>query len=221
MTRTIDTTLITEKNKTTSTASWIWLFETQIDADDALRAAKYTTDVSWPTAAPDVFDAYPIAFDFIGESGDGRQRTTTVSIPNADKQLLEKIRANTGLVDKRVIIRLTHSSQLDKTSIPEWLFDIADSTVTRDVITWTLGLMNIFSLKVPFNQYLRGSCRFQFGTPDSPCPYQKDAPGTAFTTCEKTWEACEARGLDQVRLGMQRTLPRMFGGFRSIPRPRN
>jgi len=220
MTRDMDTTLVTEKNKLTSTTPWIWLFECRVNADDAIRVAKYTADVAWPTSSPNTYDAFNVAFDFIGESGDGKSRLTTLTIANADLQLLEYVRANTGLVGKRVMVRLVHSAHLDQASVPEWLFDVADCSVDRESISWTLGAIEGYELKIPYNQYNRAACRFQFGTAESPCPYLKTAVGAKYSTCEKTWEACEIRGADQTRIGVQKTLPRMAGLFRSIPRPR-
>ena len=60
--RTLPADFVTEKQKLTQTAPWIWLLECRVDENNAIRAAKYTTSVTWPAVTGDTFHGYPITF---------------------------------------------------------------------------------------------------------------------------------------------------------------
>jgi len=219
MARTLPNDFVTEKNKTSQTAPWIWLVECRIDADNAIRVCQYTANVTWPTAGGNEYKAYPIRFDTLGSSSDDGEQATTVTISNADRQLTSYLEDNAGLGGKPVIVRLVHSSHLDETTVPEWRFEIADCSISRAAITWQLGPFSLYSWQTPYRRFNRGFCNHTYGQIDTGCPYNLDAPN-AMTSCEKTWEDCELHGDNQVINNIERTCPRMCGVFRGFALPK-
>jgi len=218
--RNLPTDFIAEKNKTANTAPWIWLFECRINADEALRVCQYTADVTWPSGGGGyLYHAYPITFDRFASSTDNELQGATITIPNADEQIVPYIRDNNGLIDKVLMVRLVHSSHLDETAVPEWRFEIADCVVDRQSITWQVGPLDVFARSVPYRRYNRDSCGHKYGVAWSDCPYDKAAPGS-LPSCGRTWDDCVEHGDDQVRRGVQRTCPALWGGFKSIPLPK-
>lgn len=220
MTRTLPTDFITEKQKLRQTAPWIWLFECRVDSANAIRAAKYTTNVTWPAVTGDTFHAYPITFSSLAHATDARIRTTTLTVPNANRALTQYLEENNGLRDKDVYIRLSHSSHLDETNVPEFQFTVTDCNLDRNQIAFVLGSINAATLRIPYQKIDANHCRHQYGRIGFGCPYLTGAPG-ALQYCAKTRAECIKHGNDQEANNQERTLARMFGGFHRMPLPVN
>jgi len=215
MPRTLPAATVTAKNLLANTAPFIWLFECRIDEDNAIRVCQYTEDVSWNG---DTYEAYPIRFDFLGASTDDQNHVANVTIGNADRQFLDYLNDNNGLVDKTVKVRWVSSDDLSTTdNVPEWHFEIADCQVTRQAIVWQLGPLDVFSRQCPHHFFNRDHCRWRFGSKQ--CAYDAERTGS-LQSCEKTWKACVEHGDDEVAANLPRLHPAMWGGFRAIPQPR-
>jgi len=215
MTRTLPSQYVTDKNLLSNTAPFVWLFECRVDDDNAIRVCRYTADVTW---SGNVYEAYPIEFDFLSASTDDETHTATVTIGNADEQFLTNLNANNGLVDKVVKIRWVNTNDLaTTTNVPEWHFEIADCTVTREAIVWQLGALDVFSRQCPHRFFNRGHCGSQYG---SACCGYDTTRALALPSCDKTWDDCVKHGEDEAANNLQRNHPAMWGGFRGIPMPR-
>ena len=216
MPRDIAPDIYTEINKTSQTAPFIWLLEVRQDDDTAIRVCRYTTQITW---GGDVYYPFPFTIDRVSESTDGANQVATVSVIDPRGDLTETLNATNGLTDAVVMVRLVHSENLDETDVLEFRYKVSACTRSAQdkTITWTLGEMSVFGWDAPYQLYRRAVCIWAFGGAE--CLYDTNTPG-AYTTCDKTWPACVARGVREAAAGLERKHPRRWGGCKDIPLPR-
>lgn len=210
--RTLPAQYVTDINKLANKIPFAWLFEVRLDADDAIRVAKYTANVTWNG---DVYYAYPIEFDVLSSSSDGEITGARVTIPNADQQLGSYLEDNEGFVDRAVVIRLVNTNDLATVvNVPEFHYEVTGATIARESVSFELGPPDVFSRQLPACRYSRESCRWTYKSRE--CGYIGNLP-----RCERTHADCVKHGDDEVANNRERLHPARFGGFPGIAVARN
>ncbi len=219
----LDSDYATEKNKLAQVNSFLWCAELQLPhvdgefdptLNEAIRVVSNTQEVTFPSSGGPVYYPFPMRFSGWTSSAEGDMRPATLTIPNADKQLMSYIDDNDGLNGKRVVMRLVHTSFLAKTSpLLQLEYDISKCVFTPEVVIFTIGPIDLFSRDVPHQKFYRWTCRWRFGSDE--CGYE--GPNTF---CDKTLKGrngCIVQGLSEIANGLQQNHPSRFGGFPASP----
>jgi phage-related protein len=168
--KTLNASLVLEKNKLYSKAPWIHLFAIVIDSDTTIYRAAYPEDVTWNGQT---YTATPIWIDPEKQTSSGRLADLTVHIANVDQTISAYVE-NNQLTGNNVTIYIVSASDLSITS------DILSSTyrinrirTTETVASFELGHDDLFALQLPHQRFVRDKCRFVYG------PTHRSAGGAA------------------------------------------
>ena len=203
-------------------APWIWLYELQTadDPPQRYRLTNFTQSVEYGANSSGdrlVYSPAPIVHSDIEETTDGSLPTITITVGHAGPIVAQTVDAADGFVEQPCRIMLVSSLDLEN---PDAAIvqtgEVVAATVASDSIAFRVSAFNLYQLQFPSFIYARRRCRWIFGS--SECGYNTQAVGAAFSTCEKTLDACEERGDDEVTRGLVRRHPARFGGFPGIPR---
>lgn len=221
MARFLSTTQVTKKNVLNLTEPWAWLFEVQHSDTEAIRVTPYTEQITYQTH---IYYPFPLAFSPFSEASDSRNPNLTITAFNASGELQAFLDAADGFVDKDLVLRLIHTSELTDAPALEITFQIIGATAEFDNVTWTLGTLDLYKIRVPHQKFLRGHCRNPYNTPTRQsagsivsrvCGYVG-----SLTKCDKTLNGpngCIVHGDDEVTNGNPRLHPLRFGGAPGIP----
>ena len=167
MVRTVPDDFVAEIVRVANESPLIPLFEIDVSATERLRIAPYLRQVTWPASGGNTYEPFPLLFDAFRESGEEDATTATVTIPNADRQLIPTLIANRGLTDKAVVCHLVSKDTLDETVAIQWDYEIGHAAATMDVITFELGAAEVYEHTGPSQRYSRWHCGWTFGDPDT------------------------------------------------------
>ena len=220
------------KNELVVEEPFVWLYEIDVPAATpggsprALRLTNYSEALEYGTDSlgdPLTFSPFPISHGVIRSSQSGDIVAIQVTVGNATREIGELIDAFGGLVGEAVKVRLINIESIaDPQAILVWRTRIADASLTTEGIGFELRPARLERAKVPGLRYSAIRCRHEFGQPR--CGYvilasPGETVGTGFSTCARTFSACEERGLDEAARSLQNRHPTpRFGGFPGIPR---
>ena len=207
---------------------WIWLWEFVLD-DPApptsptwCNLTPYEHDVTWSApprdgyaGGPVTFSAFNMEHSAIETSGEGNLPSMEVTLDNTARFLmrtleqvdLEGNRATLWLLNAATVLSLP-------TAYLEWNFEIVSARVTRKAVGIQLEMPNFFERRVPNDAYNASRCRWlKFGGTE--CGYVINT-SAAFSTCDRSLDACVERGLDEAIRGIPVLHPLRFGGYPGI-----
>lgn len=199
---------------------FVWLFAAPVPTTPVTmyRLTNYTEIISWGTDSvgdPILWYPYPIAHHGIPQTAEGDLPSIRIDVGNATRELMADIESYDGLVGQDLDIYLVSIDDLgNRTPAIHEQAQITGCVAKNEVLSFTVAAYNLYRARFPSERYVGKHCRFQFG--GNLCGYNV-ALGN-FTTCPKTFEACEERGDDEVANGFDRQHPERFGGFLGIPR---
>lgn len=203
-------------------APWIWLYELQTadDPPQRYRLTNFTQSVEFgqnQNGEPLVYSPAPITHGAIEENTEGSLPTINVTIGNAGPLIGATLDAAAGFVEQPVRIMLVSSLDI-ASGVPavSQKGEVVAAKLAGTSISFKVSAFNLFQLQFPPFVYARRRCRWIFGSGE--CGYNAASAGAGFTDCDKTLEACEARGDDEVLRGLSRNHPARFGGWPGIPR---
>lgn len=166
MTRTIPDDFVAETLKIAQEEPFIELFEIDVSATQKLRITPYLRAVVWPSGGGgDTYEPFPLLYDALRESSEEDATTATITIPNADRQLIPQLIANRGLTDKSVVIHLVNKNTLDETVAIKWDYEVAHVAATMQTIIFELGAAELYEHTAPHQRYSRWHCNWTFGDP--------------------------------------------------------
>jgi phage-related protein len=206
----------------------IWLAEIEVSPatpsahQQLFRFTTYHRDVEWPLSAPlqTIWNPMQMEVGNLELSGEGDLPHLDLAFGNASRFAMRYLHAYDGLVGRPVTTWLLTEAGLsiaypNQESLKPWQWEVQGCVANATTITLTLGTANLFHAKSPPQRYVPARCRhIPFGGPA--CGYIVNA-AAAFTTCDKTFANCIARGNDEVARNLPRLHPRRFGGFPGIP----
>jgi phage-related protein len=203
----------------------IFLAEVEVPTDPQTRY-RLTTHVvdtvfgTSSTGADVTYYRFPIDFDSIKTDVEGSIPIISFMIANGDPALLSTLFTHRGMTGRPVVLRFVLQSELDDvTSHIRFDGKVRAVRVREDGIAFSVSATNLYGRQKPSRRYQAKRCRVtEFGNAE--CGYPKNATGAAFSTCPRTLAACEARGDDEVVLGLPRQHPERFNAELSMARNR-
>lgn len=211
---------VQEKNKLHTVSTWHELWEVRIET-----AVGTVANIVGHTSAV-VFDGvtyqpFPISRAEFTVSNDGTLVDTTVTISNVDRAVQSLLETSDNYFrGQTVIYRLVNSATLaTTTAVITERFRVGMVELSPITATFHLGHVNLYDQTFPGNRFIRGRCRWVYGSAD--CGYDKTQSGAISASCDKTLNGaagCTAHGANEVTNGKPRLHPLRFGGFPSIPR---
>lgn len=229
MSMSLPPSLRTEVEKPHGSAPFIWLLEieafpaTAHDPAQVMRFTTYHREIAWPVGHPlgITWSPFPFEVGNIELSGEGDLPHVDINIGNTTRFAMQYLHAAGGFEGRPVKLYLLTEAGLslaypDQESIA-WRFTVAGSVANTESVTLRLAAANFFHVKTPPDRYVPARCRWPFG--GNECGYVVNAV-SAFTTCNKTFSDCVARGNDEAALLRPVLHPRRFGGFPGIPQQR-
>jgi len=199
---TLPSGIITEKNKLSSTGSWIILLELAFPSESTVYLAHNTEDVAWPDgdASEETYQAFPFELDDVEEDGKGGLPSFTIRVSNVGRALVSIIDQHAGAIGATATLRVVHSDHLDDTNpVFSESYTIISCSIDLQWATFTLGAENPLRQRSPRQRYLMDHCRYK-EFKGTLCGY-----ADAESSCDRTLKQCEDYG-NSAR----------FGGFPSI-----
>lgn len=196
----ISTGATEDKNKLTSSVSWIDLLEFTYETEDPVRVCSYDTEVTWNS-----YTWTPVAFTKpeIEETKESQIPDVSISFYDVTQTIIPIIDTYDGAVGASVTLYTVLSTQLDSNTpeIEESMQVLSTTYDYNSIITFKLGAENLLNQKCTPNRFLKNFCRYsEFG--GELCGYT----GTE-TECNRSFSRC-------MELGNQSR----FGGFPAIGR---
>jgi len=218
MTDQLPADLIAAKEKLHDTEAVVWLAEVHISDTQALRLARNTGNVTWPSGGDGhVYYAYDFDFDQIHMSSDDQHRAMTAETSHADSQLVALFETHKGFVGKRAVIRKVWLDNLDETNVPGVMYKIKGvSESASGGVKWTLGELDLEERQEPHRYYDPAFCPYGLG--DSRCGFDLNRPN-APTYCDKSLDGpdgCKKKGEWEKQNNYPVLHPKRFGGFPGI-----
>lgn len=222
MPETIASALVTEKNKVHNVTPWVWLFEVQVDATQAMRVAGHHSSV---THGGNSYVPFPIAVGPQSRDARGVLQQVEVVVSNLSREVVGYLEAS-KLLDQQVTIRLVHASN-PANKVHESTYSILEATVTSKAATFLLGPYGLLKATFPAQRFMRTRCRWEYGL--AGCAYDTTMPNLVAatypnfdpSTCDLglgTDNGCRVHGHNEVANGRPRLHPLRFGGFPGIPK---
>jgi len=222
MAETLSTSLVKQKNRMHDLSPWVWLFEIQFDATNAIRIAGHDKDF---THNGNVYSPFPVAVAVQSRDGRGVLADLEVTVSNFQQVVAAQVEAG-NFLGKRVTVRLVSTSAPNE-AIHEGVYVIKEATVTSAVVTFVVGVHNLFAAQFPSQRYNRTRCRHIYGKAgcnyDTTLPNLISGPSPLFVPAKcdlglDTSNGCRVHGDNEVANGVPRRHPLNFGGFPGIPK---
>lgn len=177
--------IIPELNSLSNTDGVILLCEIQLpDSAVTLRLARNTDDITWDG---ETWTKFPFDLDDLGEGKNGEAPQVAIRVSNVNRAIQSYIEEVDGGVDGTVILRLVHAAHLDLDEIVRLDYTVLGCHADSKNVTFTLGTVNLFSMRFPQSRILKNQCRWKFK--DSRCGYSGGE-----STCNKTLARCREIG---------------------------
>lgn len=174
--KTLNASLILEKNKLASASPWIILFEIEIDDSTTLRLAAYLEDVTFDS---NTYTAFPAIVDALKEDSQGKLNTLNISVANINRTISAYVE-NNNMLGRDVTIKIVNSAYLtDNTAYISFTYRVNKIHISDEVAVFELGHENLFLMNLPRQRYVRTKCRHAYK--DSRCGYTG-----AMLTCDYT-----------------------------------
>lgn len=184
--RSLPSNIINEKNRLSTTSSFIWLTEITLldDAGTVLKLAANQEDV---IVGATTYTAFPFIFGPQKSNSDGQLTTVTLSVSNITREIQVYLDLLDGGIGSSVKMILVNTELLteDYTEL-EMDFTITGTQSDENFAVFTLGSPNLLRQRFPLNRYLSDSCRWVFR--EIECGYSD-----ALLTCGRTFDQCEER----------------------------
>lgn len=194
--RSISTAFATEKNKLANRPIRIYKIYDYDGIGGELRFAEYDADITFNSQ---VYTAFPIRIDSVGENSTGEIESVRVSISNVSQFIQAKLEVY-DLRGKKVSIYTGMIGMFNVADVIEEIFYIDSYGANVETADFILtGKFDVMSLELPARKFWRNYCSWKFKS--TQCGY-----GGAETTCNKTFLRCTELNNKQ-----------RFGGFPSIP----
>ena len=192
---------IVEKNSLDTDNAWLILLEITIQNTTSgplvLRLVRNTDSINWNNQT---WTAFPFELDPPKQNSNGEMPNFTVRVSNVTRTVEGYLEQAGGGVGAQVRIMVVLSKHLEITT-PELDEEFSVQSVNYDEnwVSFVLtGAVNLFR-RVPLRRYLKNFCPFQYKGLEC-------RSTSRLSTCDKSYEACKARG------NLQR-----FGGEPGIP----
>lgn len=222
MPETINSVLVTEKNKVHNTAPWIWLFEIAIDGTEVVRVAGYHSNIAY---GGQTYTAFPIQIGVQSRDARGVLNEIEIIISNLSREIAGYLESG-KIIDQKVKVRCVHSANLAQ-KIHEGIYSVLSATLTLSVAIFLIGPYNLMKATFPAQRYNRTRCRWDYG--GAGCGYTISLPNNIAgtnplfvpATCDlglETSNGCRVHGLNEVANGLPKKHPLRFGGFPGIPK---
>jgi len=201
--------LKTAKNAINDDEAWLVLFEVHVTDTEVFRLVNNEQAI---TFASNVYSPFPIGFEQIEETSAGDLPYINVVVSNQDRMISAYLESHGGLLDRKVVMRIVHQSNLASSSATiESTLMIREVSITEEAANFRLSHHPFFEVDLPHQTYYRHRCRWAFASGE--CGWVIATGGTGSgTACDKTLEGsngCEVHN-NAAR----------FGGFPGIPRRR-
>jgi lambda family phage minor tail protein L len=170
------------------------------DGSDKCFAA-YNHDVVFDGVT---YTAFPITHDQITENTKGEIDSVKVQCSNVSR-LIEYYLQNYDLRGKKVSIKLVDADLLDNPDAYIEHVNFIDSYTSnvKDVVFTLMSKFDILNLMLPSILWMRDWCQWEFASPAVRALGRGDECGYtgAETTCNRSWQRCQALGNSRRFLG--------------------
>ena len=183
---TISTNATQEKNKITSSGSFILLLEVILDGT-SVYLCNNVENITWNNIE---WLAAPFSIGDITETKEAELPTIDLSIIDLERRLTPDLENYSGGVGVGVWLRIINTALLNETTaLREDYFDILETSVDHmNRITFKLGVENLMNYRSPKNRFLKSHCRYKVFKGNQ-CGYTGSE-----TSCDRTFTRCNELG---------------------------
>ncbi|MDR1977215.1 MAG: DUF1833 family protein [Synergistaceae bacterium] len=190
-----------EKNKLVADTAWIVLLEITINPGVILRLCHNTDDIVWNG---ETWIAFPFELEPPVQTASGELPRFAVRVSNVGRTVegyLEQAGGGVGAAVRMMVVMSSHLDQI--TPVDSLEFSVQSTSYDQAWVTFTLsGAINL-SRRVPERRFLKNFCPFRYKGPECRAT-------SSLTTCDKSLNACQARG-NAERFGGEPAIP--MGGL--------
>jgi phage-related protein len=163
------------------------------------------------------YTPWPMSIGKIVRTKKGDLPQMTITVSNAKRALPGYLETYDGLVGQPAVLQLVSLGELNNADAAlRFDGEVMGAEVSAEQVTFTIGSVNLKQLKFPSQRFVKEHCRFRFG--GALCGYNVNHPNATYSTCPRTYAACDERGDDEENvMGVTRQHPKRFGGWRAIP----
>jgi lambda family phage minor tail protein L len=183
--KTLPAVLAIEKNKLTSTSSWLLLLDVTLTSGVVLNLVRNVIDIEWNGTT---YSRFPFDIDSVSDSGKGELPTLQLTLSNVTRIIQAYLEPLDGAVGSTVDIHVVNSDYLSEdTSSLDMSFVVISVIMSASKAVFTLGAPSPFRRRFPLIRYIAGHCNWIFKGAE--CAYSGSS-----ATCNKTFEYCTTLG---------------------------
>lgn len=187
--KSLSSNLIAEKNKLHSKNAWLILLEiTLTDAGSTvLRLVNNTEDVSF---GGNTYTRFAFDLDVIEADATGQIPSVKLRITNVTRYLTTYLNDLDGGLASTVKITVVNTGHLSESyAWSELEFTVLGCEVNAKYVTWTLGMANPRTQRLPLYRFLANFCAWAGNFKGAECGYTG-----AETTCDGLFGTCVGYG---------------------------
>lgn len=217
---------VAQANKLSQREPWLLMFEVEVPTapPTRYRFVKNTESVEFGQSSAGVpIPYYPFDFDVepIKEDNQGSGADVRVTFQNVTREAQASLEAYDDLVGQPCRVLLVHRSLLNSgVAAFDWKGKVLQTDSGESTVVVTAGVFSLYRRQFPPHRALRGRCRHVYAGPL--CQYGVPSGDPNYlATCDFTYDGtngCTVHGDSESAAGVEVKHPKLFGGFRGIPR---
>lgn len=196
MAKTLPASVVLEKNKLSTTNTWVILLDVTLPDSTMLYITNNNEDVVFNGQT---YTAIPFTLDDVKENSKGELPTISLKISNITRsvQALMEDPDIEGMVGGTVRLQLVNTLDLTGTtdfSELDLTFTIMSSSSDAYWATFNLGAGSPLNKRFPLDRYIASHCRFTFNNLTGKEGLSPECGYVGVdTSCERTLSACQAK----------------------------
>ena len=159
----METSLVLEKNKLSSTTPWLILLEINVPSipPTTVYLVRNTENITFNSQE---YTAFPFELDVSKQVSKGDIPTIEVRVSNVTRTTQAYLEDCDGLVDTQMTVRVVAKPTGESVyyEAQSWTYDVLAVHSDANYVYFTLGAPNPLSKRFPVHRYIAFNCRWRF-----------------------------------------------------------
>ena len=159
----METSLVLEKNKLSSTTPWLILLEINVPSTPptTVYLVRNTENITFNSQE---YTAFPFEIDVSKQVSKGDIPTIELKADNVTRTLQKYLEDCDGLVDTQMTVRVVAKPTGESVyyEAQSWTYDVLAVHSDANYVYFTLGAPNPLSKRFPVHRYIAFNCRWRF-----------------------------------------------------------
>lgn len=217
-----DIQLYRDARELEASAGFVWLAEVEVPSSPVarIRITSNTDEITFGQSLAgddNVYSPYPMKVGRITRQNKGDLPQFQVAVARSGV-LAEYLHEYDGLNGQEAIVQLVSLGELANYEASlRFQGVVVGNEISDKQISFSIGSLNLTDLPFPRERYTEYTCRYAKDFGGARCGYDLTNVNATYTSCDGSYEACQARGDDEENnMGVERQHPNRFGAFRGM-----